>query len=105
MRVTEMRTSRSHIVRKNKPVLLGWTALRLCLNNLVSVVFIKKKKKLHQNSYLQMSRTHYTCSCPLISKVTSREGIIGLYRVFIANLMLLQTLNYLTLTMVAKFIS
>ena len=45
MRVTEMRTSRSRILRKNKPVLLGWTALRLCLNNLVSVVFSKKKKK------------------------------------------------------------
>ena len=39
-----MLTSRSHILRKNKPVLLGWTALRLCLNNLVSVVFSKKKK-------------------------------------------------------------
>lgn len=97
MRVTEMGTSRSHILRKNKPVLLGRTALRLCLNKLINVVF--------RCSSFFFFFNKDTCSCPLISKVSSREGIIGLYWVSIAKLWLLQTVKYLTLTMVAKFIS
>lgn len=98
MRVTEMCTSRSHILRKNKPVLLGRTALRLCLNKLINVVF-------RCSSFFFFFLNKGTCSCPLISKVSSREGIIGLYWVSIANLWLLQKVKYLTLTMVAKFIS
>lgn len=103
MRVRAIRTFSSHILSKNKTVLLGQTALRLWLYNLIRLSSLLKK--MHQNSYLKMSKTHYTCCCPLISKVTSRVGIIGLYQVFIASLWLSQTVRYLTLTMVAKLIS
>ena len=60
MRVRQIRTFGSHILSKNKPVLLGQTALRLWLYNLIrlSSLFLKKSCIKTATSKCQGPTTH-----------------------------------------------